>query len=801
MVRGTYGDRSTSHPTSPFTSNIMARAERLSVAGQALAEVLAASTRVPDDPSAPAAIPSSAASVAALIHTDRPQIGLLVEQACRALDTQHAFTLLSSVDETDLEVCSAYGAFESLRHARIRRGEGPLGRVWNSGRMLITGELSTWAPELPGVNTHLLSTIVCTPLIRDSRVIGLIGFGFDKSSPALNPERIELIEAVSRRAASDHGRNLSDLRRKQEREHLLVNGDQPSASFASMRDQLSGQIGDRNAHLHRQNGLLSALHEITLQLLNETDLEPLLESVMLLARQLLGAAHAWVALVTPDGKAMRDIAGSALENGWSISSARGEGLKGRVWNSGCIEVLDDYSTWPGRMPDSTLHTLHATIVAPLKSNGQVIGTLGLAHTDPQLRFGKDEIDIVSRLVELAALAYDRARLLQSERRSRQVAESLRDVIRIVNSNRSLGEMLNFILEQAVQLLGASHGVLFRMNPQSHALTIQSTYGIDDPNLASFSIIVPPGTLARGRRYLADGLVLPSNVSNVLIAGIRRDPKLRAKFGILAENFGNAITAQLAIDDEIYGGIMLYGACASGYSQADRQVMQTLATHASLAIENARLHIQAVAAAAEEERSRLARDLHDSVSQALFGIGMGIHTALQLSDSNPAAVKEPLNYALSLSQAALAEMRALIMQLRPDLLEQHGLRGVLHMQAEVLRARHNMRVDTLIDANEPEVEDELKEAIYRVVTEALHNVVKHAHARRAAMTMTVHDGLCRVTVADDGVGFDTSQRFPSHFGLRIMRERMENLGGQMRIDSSTDSDNHGTTITISAPLRG
>ncbi len=778
----------------------MALADPLSVAEQALVEALAAPTRVPDGLPTPAAKPPSLVSVAALNHTDRSQAGLLIEQACRALDTQHAFALLISLDETELHGCSAYGAFESLRHARIRQGEGPLGRVWSSGRMLITGDLSAWSPELPGVKTHLLSTIVCTPLIRDARVVGLMGFGFDKSSAALTPERIELIEAVARRAAYDHNRNLSELRLKREREHTQAHTNQPSASFASMRDQLSGQIGDRNAHLHRQNGLLSALHEITLQLLNETDLEPLLESVMLLARQLLGAAHAWVALVTPDGKTLRDIAGSALENGWSISSARGEGLKGRVWNSGRIEVLEDYSSWSGRMPDSTLNTLHAAIVAPLKSNGEVIGTLGLAHTDPLLRFGQDEIDIVSRLVELAALAYDRARLLQSERRSRQVAESLRDVIRVVNSNRSLGEMLNFILEQAVRLLGTSHGVLFRMNPQSHALTIQSTYGIDEPNLASFSITVPPGTLARGRRYLADGLVLPSSVSTLLIAGIQRDPRLRAKFGILAQNFGNAITAQLAIDDEIYGGIMLYGANASGYSQADRQVMQTLATHASLAIENARLHIQAVAAAAEEERSRLARDLHDSVSQALFGIGMGIHTALQLSESNPAALKEPLNYALSLSQAALAEMRTLIMQLRPDLLEQHGLRGVLHMQAEVLRARHNMHVDTLIDANEPAVEEELKEAIYRVVTEALHNVVKHARARRAAVSMTINDGLCHVTVADDGVGFDSSQRFPSHFGLRIMRERMENLGGQMRIDSSTDPDNHGTTISISAPVR-
>ena len=283
----------------------MALAEPLSVAGQALAEALAAPTRVPEGLPMPAAKSPSRVSGAASNHNERSQVGPLVEQACRALDTPHAFALLISLDGTELQGCSAYGAFESLREAQIRQGEGPLGRVWSSGRMLITGDLSAWSPELRGVKAYLLSTIVCTPLVRDTRVIGLLGFGFDASSAALTPESIELIEAVARRAAHDHNRNLSELRLKRERERSQAQTGQPSASFASMRDQLSDQIGDRNAHLHRQNGLLSALHEITLQLLNETDLEPLLESVMLLARQLLGAAHAWVALVTPDGKYMR----------------------------------------------------------------------------------------------------------------------------------------------------------------------------------------------------------------------------------------------------------------------------------------------------------------------------------------------------------------------------------------------------------------------------------------------------------------------------------------------------------------
>ena len=131
----------------------------------------------------------------------------------------------------------------------------------------------------------------------------------------------------------------------------------------------------------------------------------------------------------------------------------------------------------------------------------------------------------------------------------------------------------------------------------------------------------------------------------------------------------------------------------------------------------------------EERQRLARELHDSVSQALYGVSLGVNTALTLFDTDRTKVLEALNYALSLTHAGLTEMRALIFELRPESLEMEGLVVALTKQVEALRVRHGIEVELSL-CDEPDVPLAVKEALYRIAQEALHNAVKHARAATA-----------------------------------------------------------------------
>jgi PAS domain S-box-containing protein len=220
----------------------------------------------------------------------------------------------------------------------------------------------------------------------------------------------------------------------------------------------------------------------------------------------------------------------------------------------------------------------------------------------------------------------------------------------------------------------------------------------------------------------------------------------------------------------------------------------VADQAAVVVENARLFAAAQDAAALEERQRLARELHDSVSQALYGIILGTDAARTLLDRDPGRVIEPLEYALSLAKAGLAEMRALIFELRPESLATEGLIAALEKQAASVQARHEISVHAAL-CDEPDAPLEVKETVYRVAQEALHNTVKHAQAEGVELRLEQEAGEILLEVRDDGEGFDPGGSFPGHLGLKSMRERVARLGGTLRIESAPGE---GTRIRARIP---
>jgi signal transduction histidine kinase len=182
------------------------------------------------------------------------------------------------------------------------------------------------------------------------------------------------------------------------------------------------------------------------------------------------------------------------------------------------------------------------------------------------------------------------------------------------------------------------------------------------------------------------------------------------------------------------------------------------------------------------------------SQALYGIALGAKTARKLVDQNPQLVAAPLDYVLSLAEAGLAEMRALIFEHRPESLETEGLVAALEKQAAALRARHEIEVKTSL-CDEPEASPEVKEALYHIAQEALHNTVKHARANKVGIRMECGPGWLTLEVSDDGVGFEAEGEFPGHLGLHSMRERATRLGGTLKLESTAGG---GTRIRACIP---
>jgi PAS domain S-box-containing protein len=291
---------------------------------------------------------------------------------------------------------------------------------------------------------------------------------------------------------------------------------------------------------------------------------------------------------------------------------------------------------------------------------------------------------------------------------------------------------------------------------------------------------------------------------VRIPDVRADTPIAR---IYQETVGDAVYTSLShvrswmavpmrVKDRDIGSLFLEHSMPDAYTEHHMSLTLAIAQHAAIAMENARLYEQAQAVAVLEERQRLARELHDSVSQALYGIGLGVHTAQLLLARDPARVLETLDYVRDLAQAGLAEMRALIFELLPEALESEGLVAALEKQMAAVRARHGIAINATL-GTEPDMPLVVKEAIYRIAQEALHNMVKHAQARTVELRLEVRAEELALEVRDDGAGFDPRGKFPGHLGLRTMRERATRLGGTLELESAPGQ---GTCIRASVPCR-
>lgn len=259
--------------------------------------------------------------------------------------------------------------------------------------------------------------------------------------------------------------------------------------------------------------------------------------------------------------------------------------------------------------------------------------------------------------------------------------------------------------------------------------------------------------------------------------------------------GTWMNVPLVVREKSVGLLALAHSQTNYYNASRVDLTMAFANQAAVAIENARLYAKSRKLAALEERQKLARDLHDSVSQTLYGIVLGARTARTLLDREPAKAVESVDYVLSLADAGLAEMRALIFELRPESLQTEGLVTALGKLVNALGARYRLEV-TLETGNEPDISIEPKESLYRIAQEAMNNIAKHARANHVDVKLIDANGQLLLSISDDGAGFDTSAGFPGHLGLHTMRERAEKVGGTFNIESA---QNAGTRIQVMIPL--
>jgi signal transduction histidine kinase len=260
----------------------------------------------------------------------------------------------------------------------------------------------------------------------------------------------------------------------------------------------------------------------------------------------------------------------------------------------------------------------------------------------------------------------------------------------------------------------------------------------------------------------------------------------------------SINVPLIMREQVCGYMQINGVAQRRYTDTTLSLAQAFGNLIGASIEKAQLYERAMQSATLSERGRIARELHDSVSQALFGIVLGMRTIIQLSQQGHEAPPDTFDYVYKLAEAALSETRALVFELRPEYLEKEGLIAAFAKQAQTLCARHQIQVNTMMCATEPDIPFKAKEAIYRMALEAVQNTIKHARATKVDLRMHQTDGLLMIEVQDNGRGFDASRTPDGHFGVKTMRERAAHIGAML--DLRTEPG-HGTLVRITLPVPG
>jgi signal transduction histidine kinase len=414
------------------------------------------------------------------------------------------------------------------------------------------------------------------------------------------------------------------------------------------------------------------------------------------------------------------------------------------------------------------------VLAPLIEHGEVTGVLLIT------------IDATERV-----LAYQLLEQRVAER-TREL-ETLLEVSHNVASTLELRPLLALILDNLKTVVDYTGASLFTL--EGDTLTILEYCG-PIPVEKTWGVRFALGEAAANRAVI-------EGRAPVIIPDVCADTPLAHAFQQVAgEEIAttyNYIRSWMGIPlltkERIIGMLSLDHERPNEYTEHDAGLALAIANQAAIAIENARLYQQAQTLATLQERQRLARELHDSVSQALYSIALSAHTARTLLTRDPSRAAEPLDYVLSLANAGMAEMRALIFELRPESLREEGLTAALNKQAAAIRVRHQLEVSLDLGDDSPLPLD-IEETLYRVAQEALHNVVRHARATQVQLQLTRDPQGITLSIRDNGQGFDPYQPFPGHLGLRSMHERIARHGGTFTIQSAPTE---GTRITASLPL--
>lgn len=558
-------------------------------------------------------------------------------------------------------------------------------------------------------------------------------------------------------------------------------------------DESTWALQQRTRDLERQQEALQALFQADAELHHHLHLDDVLQALVNIAVGRLKADKSTV--LTPDRTherlIMRVACGFSPEALARFSTGRDEGITGQVLSTGQATIVADALNDPRRSKENTIAVemilaegVRSFIHLPIQIGDQVFGVFNVSYTQPHA-FGEDEQQLFTALAQRAASAIESASYLDAEQRRAEQFQIIADMGRRISELLDTPQILNEVVTSLRRTFGYYHVAIGLVEGDEVVYRVGSGVLWDDPAFG-----FKPARLKVGRQGVTGWVA--AQAQPLVVPDVSKDTRYIWMQGSATRS---ELAVPIIVKRQVVGVLDVQSDLPNAFDNTDLAVVQSIANQTGAAIENARLYEQARALAVMEERNRLARDLHDAVTQTLFSASLLADALPATWEHDPNQGRELLRELRQQSRGALAEMRSLLLELRPAALAETNLGALLRQLGEAAAGREGLAVRVNVSGDQ-RLPAEAHITFYRIAQEALNNIVKHARASAVTLELccqNIGEGpVVEMSVSDDGRGFDPLDVPPGRLGLSSMAERAGAIGAELTI---TSKPGHGTRIRV------
>jgi PAS domain S-box-containing protein len=558
-----------------------------------------------------------------------------------------------------------------------------------------------------------------------------------------------------------------------------------SGTDAAMIQAFTSQVADvlERARLHdqshRRTEELEVLSSITVALGQADTSENTLSATMDLVTRFFGAVQG--VFLFPD-KTKTQLVGKLNLDGnvLVLSHPVGDDLLWQVYNSGQSAAISDVKSFlQGNVPEIyrlLYNGMQSAVLIPLKSENAIFGVLCFTFRDWR-SFSAEDLKLYNAIAEVAGSSLRRAVVLEGLEKQVNVRTQHLSTLYHINAIASERLDLFSILEQVLKILLESMnnacGAIHLLNPSGRELHLYAQHNLPPEMAAKFDVLELQDSFWRSLVDATTPLVVPD---------MRNDERLPAWFLQGNADFARAyIGTPVRSKGQLLGLLSIFNSAPQDYTIDDITLLMTIADQVGIFVERARLIRQAEQAAVVEERQRLARELHDSVTQLLYSQVLFAGAGLKvLNQGNLPLIRQHLSRIDQGALQALREMRLLVYELRPSDYLEEGLQGALQRRLDAVENRTGMNARLTV-TGELNLDESTEMALYRIAQEALNNTLKHAGATAVSVEVRSSPGRVELEIADNGCGFNLQDKhLGGGMGLATMQERINALKGSLRI---------------------